>query len=109
MAQKNATQIEATEHIPQSEHGGGFPPFQKDTFPSQILWLAFFFIALYLLMSRIGLPRVGGILENRQRHIDDDISEAERLKKESDEALGGDEEGGAARRHRGQTAANRAR
>jgi len=109
MAQKNATQIEATEHIPQSEHGGGFPPFQKDTFPSQILWLAFFFIALYLLMSRIGLPRVGGILENRQRHIDDDISEAERLKKESDEALAGYEKSLADARNRAQTLANETR
>jgi hypothetical protein len=32
MAQKNAQSIESMEHIPAREHGGGFPPFQKDTF-----------------------------------------------------------------------------
>src|SRR5262249_58102263 len=89
MAQKNPTQIEATEHVPPSEQGGGFPPFQKDTFPSQILWLALFFIALYLLMSRIGLPRVRGILESRQQRIAGDISAAERLEQPSDHALAG--------------------
>ena len=109
MAQKNATQTETTEHVPPSEHGGGFPPFQKETFPSQILWLAIFFIALYVLMSRIGLPRVGGILESRQQRIAGDISEAERLKQESDEALAIYEKSLADARNRAQTLANETR
>jgi FAD/FMN-containing dehydrogenase len=41
---------------------GVFPPFDPSTFGSQLLWLAIIFGALYVLMSRIGLPRVEGIL-----------------------------------------------
>ena len=83
MAQKNAKSIESMEHIPASEHGGGFPPFQKDTFASQLLWLALVFVALYLLMSRIALPRIGSILEARRQRIDGDLAEAARLKRVS--------------------------
>ena len=28
-----------TEHVPASEHKGGFPPFQSQTFASQLVWL----------------------------------------------------------------------
>ena len=44
-------QIETLEHVPPGEHGGGFPPFNKDTFASQLLWITLAFVALYLLMS----------------------------------------------------------
>ena len=57
MAQKSAKKIESLEHVPASEHGGGFPPFQKETFASQLVWLVLVFVALYLLMSRIALPQ----------------------------------------------------
>jgi F-type H+-transporting ATPase subunit b len=91
MAQKNATQIESVEHVPASEHGRGFPPFDPQTFASQLLWLALTFIALYLLMSRIALPRIGSILEERRRHIDADLAEAQRIKEQSDAAIAGHE------------------
>ena len=55
MAQKNAQQILTEEHIPSSEHGKGFPPFDSSTFASQLLWLVLTFVALYLLMSRVSL------------------------------------------------------
>jgi len=63
-----------------------FPPFDTQTFPSQVLWLAIAFVALYLLMSRIALPRIGSILEDRQQRIAGDLGEARRLKDESDAA-----------------------
>ena len=80
MAQKDAKQVETMEHIPAKEHGGGFPPFQKETFASQLVWLVLVFVALYLLMSRIALPRIGSILEQRRQHVEADLAEAERLK-----------------------------
>jgi F-type H+-transporting ATPase subunit b len=63
MAQNSAQPVGSVE-VPASEHGRGFPPFNTETFVSQLLWLALIFLALYLLMSRIALPRVGSILEN---------------------------------------------
>jgi F-type H+-transporting ATPase subunit b len=108
MAQKNATQT-VTEHIPPSEHGGGFPPFQKDTFASQIIWLAITFGLLYLLMSRLALPRIGSILEQRQGRIDGDLAEAQRLKDQSDEALAVYHKALADARNRAQTMANEER
>ncbi len=84
MADDHSTTTEAT---PPSEHGGGFPPFQKDTFASQLLWLAVFFVALYLLASRIALPRVGSILAERRARIAGDLAEAARMKDDADAAI----------------------
>jgi len=67
--------------------GHSFPPFDKTTFPSQIVWLAVCFIALYLITWRLVQPRVGGILDARRDHISGDLAEASRLKGESEEAI----------------------
>src|SRR5437588_3936482 len=109
MAQKSAQPVTATEHIPASEHGGGFPPFQKETFASQLLWLALIFVALYLLMSRIALPRVGSILETRRQRIEDDLAEAQRFKDASDAAIAAHEKALADARGRAQALANETR
>lgn len=109
MAQKNAKQIETIEHVPPSEHGGGFPPFQKETFASQLLWLTLTFVALYLLMSRVALPRIDKIIADRRKHIDGDLEEAKRLKDESDAALAAYETSLAEARGRAQALANETR
>ena len=69
--------------VPQHE----FPPFDTHTFPSQLLWLAITFVTLYLLMSRVALPRIGSILEERRARISGDLAQARRLKDESDAAI----------------------
>jgi F-type H+-transporting ATPase subunit b len=86
MAQNTKTTA-TTEHVPAGEHGGGFPPFQKETFASQIVWLVITFVALYLLISRIAVPRIGGIIEARSKRIEGDFAEAERAKSDSEAAL----------------------
>lgn len=63
-----------------------FPPFDPATFGGQLLWLAITFGALYLLMSRVALPQIGGILETRRARIEGDLAEAERLRKETEKA-----------------------
>ncbi len=68
-------------------HGAPFPPFNSSTFAGQLLWLAIFFGALYWLMKTVALPRVQNIIEGRMEKISADISEANRLKKETDAAI----------------------
>jgi F-type H+-transporting ATPase subunit b len=68
-------------------HGGAFPPFEADTFASQLVSLLIAFVALYLIVSRIALPRVGKTIDDRQNAIDGDLAEAQKLKDASDGAL----------------------
>lgn len=69
------------------EHSEVFPPFDTSTFGPQLFWLALTFGVLYLLMSRIALPRIGEILEVRRDRIEGDLAEAERLRHQTDEAI----------------------
>ncbi|HEX9904411.1 MAG TPA: F0F1 ATP synthase subunit B [Propylenella sp.] len=78
--------VEAVEAHADGEHGA-FPPFDPATFGSQLLWLAISFGLLYLLMSRVALPRIGSILANRNNRIAADLAEAARLKEESEAAI----------------------
>ncbi|MEM1103046.1 MAG: F0F1 ATP synthase subunit B [Pseudomonadota bacterium] len=70
-------------------HGGGgaFPPFDPTHFTSQLFWLALIFGALYFVMSRIALPRIGAVIEERRDKIADDLDRAAELKLESEAAL----------------------
>jgi F-type H+-transporting ATPase subunit b len=66
---------------------GPFPPFQRDTFASQLIWLTLTFVLLYVLMAKVALPRIGSIMETRRARMADDLAQANRLKDESDSAL----------------------
>lgn len=68
-------------------HKPAFPPFARETFASQVFWLVLSFILLYLLVSRLALPRVSSILEARRSRIAADFAEATRLKAGADESL----------------------
>ncbi len=77
----------STETQAAEEHAGAFPPFDPTGFGGQLLWLAITFVALYLVMSRMALPRIGGILETRRTRIEGDLKEADRLRLETDRAI----------------------
>ncbi len=87
-------------------HKAAFPPFNKDTFASQLVSFAIAFALLYFIVSKFALPRVGGILATRQAAIDTDLNEAARLKDESDAALKAYETELADARAKAQTIAN---
>jgi F-type H+-transporting ATPase subunit b len=90
-------------------HKEAFPPFNAHTFPSQLVWLAITFVALYVLAGRVALPRVAGILEQRRNRIAGDLAEAQRLKTESDDALASYQKSLADARNRAQTMAHQTR
>ena len=64
-------------------HEGAFPPFDPATFTSTIFWLVVSFGALYLLMSRLALPRVKGILQTRSAKIHEDLAAARKMREEA--------------------------
>jgi F-type H+-transporting ATPase subunit b len=72
-------------------HGGTankvFPPLDPSTVSPQLVWLAITFVALYFLLKKIAIPRIGGVIEERQNRIQRDIDAAERLKDEIDGAM----------------------
>ncbi len=63
------------------------PQLDFSTFAPQIIWLAISFLALYLLMARVALPRIATVLEERRDRIADDLDEARRLKTETEEVI----------------------
>ena len=95
----------STEHPAEGGHGG-FPPFQSQTFASQLVWLAIAFVLLYVLMAKLALPRVAKIIASRQKHIADDLAEAGSLKQQSEEAVAAYEKALADARARAQAIAN---
>ena len=99
----------STEHVPKSEEHGGFPPFNSQTFASQLIWLVIAFVLLYGLMAKLALPRVGAVIEGRQKKIEGDFAEAEKLKGQSEEALAAYEKALADARARAQAIANETR
>lgn len=100
----------ATTEAHGGEHGSGvFPPFDPATFPSQLLWLAITFGALYVLMSKVALPRVGSILENRKSLIDADLAAADAARQKTDAAIAAYEAALADARSKAQGIANETR
>jgi F-type H+-transporting ATPase subunit b len=82
----DGTPVGTETHATTEAHAEAFPPFDPTTFGSQLLWLAITFAALYVLMSRVALPRIGSIIETRRTRIEGDLAEAERLRKETEKA-----------------------
>lgn len=60
------------------------PQLDLTWFPSQIFWLVVTFFTMYLVFSRIALPRIGAVLDERQRRVDEDLERAEALKVETE-------------------------
>jgi F-type H+-transporting ATPase subunit b len=79
-----------------------FPPFEHSTFASQLVSLVIAFVALYVIVSRIALPRVGGTIDARHKAIEGDLAEAQKLRDASDSALKAYESELAAARSRAQ-------
>jgi len=88
MAEEKSNTVETT----QVSHGAGtqeklFPPLDPSTFAPQLVWLAISFVALYVVMARVALPRIASVIEERRDRIASDLDQAEQLKRQTDEAI----------------------
>lgn len=66
--------------------GPGMPQLDFATFPNQIFWLVIALVAIYFILSRIALPRIAGVLAERQGTLINDLAVAEELKQRAVEA-----------------------
>jgi F-type H+-transporting ATPase subunit b len=82
MATTTTETTAATEHAAKP----GMPQLDTTTWPSQLFWLAITFVALYIVISRIAIPRTGGVIEKRKATIDGDLAAAQKAKADSEKA-----------------------
>ena len=64
----------------------GMPQLDFSTFPNQIFWLVVTLVVMYLILSRVALPRIAAVLAERQGTITNDLAAAEELKLKAIEA-----------------------
>src|SRR5437762_7780681 len=70
---------ESTEHS-----GGGLPQFAFEHWGGQIVWLLLIFLVLYILISRVFVPRLRNVLDTRAETISGALEEARRVQAEAD-------------------------
>lgn len=64
----------------------GLPQLDLTTFGNQIFWLVVTLVVLYLVLSRVALPRIASVLSDRQGAITGDLMAAEEFKLKAREA-----------------------
>ncbi|MCG6884622.1 MAG: F0F1 ATP synthase subunit B' [Silicimonas sp.] len=64
----------------------GMPQLDFSTFPNQIFWLVVTLVVIYLVLSKVALPRIASVLAERQGTITNDLAAAEDLKAKAAEA-----------------------
>lgn len=64
----------------------GMPQLDIGTFDNQVFWLIITLVVIYLVLSRVALPRIAAILAERQGTITNDIAAAEDLKAKAKDA-----------------------
>ena len=62
----------------------GMPQLNPEFWLAQIFWLIFIFTGLYLLMWKLVLPRITDSIENRKKHLMNDLDEAQKLKENAE-------------------------
>ncbi len=63
------------------------PQLELHDFAPQLVWLVITFFVLYMVMSRVALPRIATVIEQRRDRIASDLDQAEQLKQETDAAI----------------------
>lgn len=87
IAALSALLVAAAAAAAHEEKAGGLPQLNPADFAPQLAWLALTFVLLYLILSRVTLPRIGEVLEERRDRVQRDLDAADRFKSETDAAL----------------------
>lgn len=112
MAQPAQPTPSATTQTEVGQDGGAhsnFPPFDPNTFPSQLVWLAIAFGLLYWYMSKRGLPQLGAVIDGRKALIARDLDDATAMQQKADAAAAAHEKTLAEARAKAQALAQAAR
>ena len=70
-----------------SAESGGMPQLNPEFWISQIFWLTLTFGTLYLILSRLILPKISDNLETRKSKILENIEAADKQRKDSEKKL----------------------
>ena len=62
----------------------GMPQLNPEFWFSQIFWLIIIFVSLYIILSKLILPKISDVIESRKSQILNNLDNAEKFKKESD-------------------------
>ena len=65
----------------------GMPQLNPEFWVSQIFWLIFIFAFLYLIVSKIFIPKIAYSIESRKSRIVNDLNEAQKLKESAEQKL----------------------
>lgn len=63
------------------------PQMEFGDYAPQLIWLVITFVAFYVLMARVALPRIADVLEQRQLRVTNDLEQAVSLRDEAAKAL----------------------
>jgi F-type H+-transporting ATPase subunit b len=66
---------------------GGMPQLDPSSFASQIFWLAVTFIAFFLIVWRVAIPKIGRVIEERHDRIEGSLEKARELREEAEAVL----------------------
>ena len=70
-----------------SAESGGMPQLNPEFWISQVFWLTLTFGTLYVVLSKLILPKISANLESRKSQISDNIEAAVKQREESEAKL----------------------
>lgn len=85
MSTTNPEVVQGAEDVAHAVESG-MPQLDFATFPNQIFWLVVTLVVIYLVLTRVALPRIGAILAERKGVITNDLAAAEELKQKAVDA-----------------------
>ena len=62
----------------------GMPQLDPEYWPSQVFWLIIIFLTIYILISKIFIPKIKGSIDMREDKIRKDLEEAKTFREQAE-------------------------